>query len=104
MPRGVYPHLHMVPKVYPDALVAAVGSLYAGGLTQREVAKELGVSQKVVFTLMRNHGIPTRTARPRATQAGPNNYNWKGEAAGYQAKHVRVYVRKGRASEHPCVE
>lgn len=30
--------------------------------------------------------------------------NWKGQDAGYGASHTRVVTRRGKASEHPCVD
>ena len=95
MPRGVYPHLHVKPKTYPPELVERVRSLYGSGMAQAEVAAEVGVSQKVIWTLMRNHGIPRRPQVNR-DQAGDRNHMWKGSDARYQALHVRVEKARGK--------
>jgi len=100
MPKGVYPHTHVKPKVYPADMVERVRDLYGSGMTQVEVAAELGVSQKVVWNLMRNHGI---TARPRIKrdQAGPKNDTWKGGTSittgGYRVVRAPDHPRAGQA-------
>jgi hypothetical protein len=83
------------PKVYAPELVAEVIRLYAGGLTQSEVAVAAGLTQKVVWRLMLRHGIGSRPAAKRE-QSGPANHMWAGEAAGYQALHLRVEVARGK--------
>ena len=99
MPKGIYPRQPRVPKSYPDAMVQRVSTLYDQGLTQAEVAKAIGVSQHVIFRLMANHGIASRPSTPR-NQWGSANAHWRGPAAGYQAKHLRVYRLRGRP--WPC--
>src|SRR5690606_22478544 len=89
MPRGAK------PKVYDPALVERVRSLYEAGRTQHEVAATLGLSQKVVWNIMRRHSIAARPATPR-DQWGPNNSAWRGDDAGYQAFHRRLYSRFGK--------
>jgi hypothetical protein len=91
MPRGAR------PKEYPAAMVARVSALYADGRTQSEIASELGTTQKVIFNLMRRHGLASRVAAKR-DQSGPRNNMWKGDAAGYQALHLRIERRRGRPS------
>ena len=81
--------------VYPPAMVWAVSRLYASGFTQDEVADRIGVSQKVVWNVMRRHNIPRRAAAKR-DQFGEKNHQWKGEEAGYQAMHLRVEKRYGK--------
>lgn len=77
-----------------------IQSLYESGLTQREVADRLGITQKVVFLTMRREGIPSRqAARRRERGVGEG---WKGEAATYKAKHARVYYHRGSASAWLC--
>jgi endogenous inhibitor of DNA gyrase (YacG/DUF329 family) len=51
--------------------------LYEQGLTQEEVAKELGTTQKVVFTRMKEIGYQPRVAAKR-DQSGEKNDYWKG--------------------------
>ncbi len=51
MPRGAK------PRVYPPKLVALVCNLYERNHTQSEIATKLGTTQKVIWNLMRRHGI-----------------------------------------------
>lgn len=85
------------PKIYDPELVAEVDRLYTSGMTQLEVGASLGVSQKVVYNLMRRHGISTR-ARVKRDQRGEKNASWKGDSAGYSALHLRVAARRGKPS------
>lgn len=94
MPKGVYPHRHLVKKVYPDDLVDAVRRIYGSGASQIEVAQALGLTLKVVYRVMANHQIPRRPQIKR-DQRGEKNSTWKGGAAGYQAFHIRVRVERG---------
>lgn len=71
--------------------------LYASGMTQDEVARVLGVSQKVVWGRMRRLGIEARVAAKR-NQAGVLNSSWKGGAALYAACHLRVQAARGKPS------
>lgn len=89
MPRGAK------PKAYDAALVERVRSLYEQGQTQAEVAFTLGLTQKVVWNIMRRHSIAARAATPR-DQWGKNNPAWKGDGAGKQALHRRLYARFGK--------
>ncbi len=82
------------PKVYIPELVAEVDRLYREGHTQTEVARAAGLTQKIVWKVMRRHGITARVAAKR-DQLGPANHAWKGDAAGYQACHLRVAARRG---------
>lgn len=83
------------PKRYPDELVARVRELYEQGATQAETAEVLGLTQKVVWSVMRRHNIAARVAAKR-NQAGPANHMWKGDSAGYQAMHLRVEAERGK--------
>lgn len=89
MPRGSR------PKVYPEELVSRVRVLYEGGATQHEIAAELGITQKVVWRLMRRHGITARVAAKR-DQRGEKNHMWKGDEAGYKAFHYRMTTLRGQ--------
>lgn len=82
-------------KVYPPEMVARVRALYEGGMSQVEVADELGLSQKVIWKLMINHDIPRRPQVKR-DQRGAKNSSWKGGAANYQALHMRVGNLRGK--------
>ena len=92
MPRGAK------PKVYPQEMVEAVLRLYASGMTQDEVALELGTTQKVIWKLMLRHNIPRRPPIKR-DQRGPRNTNWKGDKARYAAMHLRVASVRGQPSK-----
>lgn len=83
--------------MYDPVLVAKVTALYNDGLTQDEVAREAGVTQKVVWNLMRRHGVKARTAAKRE-QRGADNHSWKGDDAGYAAMHLRVQELRGKPS------
>jgi CBS domain-containing protein len=52
-------------KTYPAAFVSEVRRLYGEGMTQVEIARELQSTQKVVWRLMRRHGIGARPAIKR---------------------------------------
>jgi len=86
------------PKQYPEALINQVAALYAEGKTQAEVALEVGLTQKVIWNVMRRGGIAARVAAKR-NQMGEANHSWKGNDAGKQAFHRRLYARFGK----PCV-
>jgi hypothetical protein len=89
MPRGAK------PKQYHEQFITRVRSLYESGLTQVEIADQLGCSQKVIWNCMRRHGITARVAAKRE-QAGESNSNWKGDTAGRQAFHRRLYSLFGK--------
>jgi len=89
VPRGAK------PKIYDKGLVARVTDLYAGGMTQTEVAAAVGLTQKVVWKLMLRHGIKARVAAKR-DQRGPKNSTWKGGQARYAALHLRVATVRGK--------
>ena len=95
MPKGVYARQPRPTHLYPSALAGRVAELYAAGATQAEIGLTIGCSQKVVFTIMRNHGIKARVAAKR-DQFGEANQMWKGDEAGYQALHIRLYKRFGK--------
>jgi hypothetical protein len=92
MPRGAK------AKTYPDDVVARVSAMYAAGDTQHEIATAVGLSQKVVWNLMRRHGLTARVAAKR-NQRGAKNASWKGDRAGNEALHRRLYALYGK----PCV-
>lgn len=90
MPRGAK------PKQYPATLVANVTQLYRSGLTQTEISKAVGISQKVIWNLMRRHGIEARVAKARHPMSGPTHPSWRGNIAGKQAFHRRLYAQFGK--------
>lgn len=80
--------------------------MYESGNTQEEIAKSLGVSQKVVCRFMKNNGIKSRVSAKR-NQFAELNSNWKGgivkDDSGYilekcvghkRAKSCGDYVRQ----------
>ena len=75
--------------------VARVRALYAANWTQIEIAHYLGWSLKKVQGVFRRNGITPRKPTPR-NQRGPMNPRWKGDEAGYQAMHLRVYAERGK--------
>jgi hypothetical protein len=86
------------PKQYPQETVDAIERLYENGKTQHEVAEEMGMSQKVVFNVMRRHGLRARVAAKRE-QRGECNASWKGNNAGKQALHRRLYAKHGKPNK-----
>lgn len=82
------------PKIYDPELIEDVRRLYLAGATQYETANALGITQKVVWNLMRRAGIAARVAAKR-DQRGPKNHAWKGGAAKYAALHLRVQAERG---------
>ena len=73
--------------------------LYQSGMTQTEIAKRYGVSQKVVWKWMQRAGLQARVAAKR-DQRGERNTAWKGDEATYAAFHYRV--QSARGSEKRC--
>jgi hypothetical protein len=92
MPRGAR------PKIYDAELVQSISQLYAVGMTQKEIAEARGVSQKVIWNVMRRHNLIARAAIPR-DQSGEANANWKGDEAGKQAFHRRLYSSFGKPTK-----
>ena len=74
-------------------------NLYETGMTQVEVAQELGTTQKVIWGLFKRNGYKCRVARKR-NQAGENNAYWGGKTGevGYKAYHYRVGKLRGKPS------
>jgi hypothetical protein len=64
-------------------------------MSQAEIANHLRISLKRVQTAMRHFGIASRSTA-RRDQSGSSNPSWKGSAAGYQAKHLRVAAYRGK--------
>lgn len=73
----------------PPIDIAEMTRLYQSGLSQTEVAEQMGVTQKSVHKAMRRHGIEARPAIKR-DQRRERNSTWKGDGAGYQAFHRRL--------------
>lgn len=79
----------------PPSSRAILVKMYDSGMTQAEIAQELGTSQKRIFTAMRRMQIPRRRSVKRS-QAGEANNAWRGDDASYTAKHARVYRQRGQ--------
>ena len=67
-------------------------------MTQTEVAKKLGTTQKVIWHRMKEAKYKCRSAKAR-NQTGDKNNNLTGMEAGYSAIHYRVYKARGKASK-----
>jgi hypothetical protein len=81
----------------PFDLARAI-QLYESGMSQTEVASELGTTQKVVHDRFREAGYKCRVAAKR-NQMGEANHMWKGDAATISAMHIRLYKRFGQPSK-----
>lgn len=75
--------------------------LYESGMTQTEIAKKFGVSQKMIYGIFKRNGYKCRIAAKR-DQRGSKNHSWKGKSATYSALHYRVQSVKGKA--YKCEE
>jgi len=75
--------------------IGLLRTMYIAGKTQTEIAAFFGVSQKAIFTAMKRHGVKARKAAKR-DQWGDKNSSWKGDDAGYQAMHRRLYSQFGK--------
>ena len=86
-----------------------VKKMYENGHTQVEIAKALGVSQKVVWRFMKNNGIKARVAYKR-DQKGEKNSCWKGGRRTTEKGYIEVYMpyhprakQNGYVYEHTCI-
>lgn len=82
----------------PAPKKALLEAYHEEGLTQNECAQRFNVSQKRIFTAMKHYGIKARPAIKR-DQRGPKNDNWKGDDAGKQAFHRRLYSAYGKPTQ-----
>jgi len=69
--------------------------MYKQRLTQEQIGKVFGVSQKVVWGFMKRYGIKARIPIKK-NQWGEDNHNWKGDAASYTAFHSRLERKLGK--------
>jgi len=69
--------------------------LYRSGMTQSQLGKHYGVSQKVVWRWMKESNIKQRVPCNRDQQGEKNKY-WKGDKATYKALHIRVQKLRGK--------
>jgi predicted transcriptional regulator len=75
-----------------------VKSMYQNGMSQHEIANELGVSQKVIWRFMKNNDIKARVAAKR-DQTGDKNHMWNGGKTINEAGYIMV-----RIPDHPRSE
>lgn len=64
---------------------------YDEKMSQTEIASLLGVTQKIVFSFMKRHNLPSRTAAKR-NQFGERNDSWKGGKRINDQGYVEVYA------------
>jgi hypothetical protein len=64
-------------------------------MTQEEIGKQYGTTQKVVYTWFKKLGIKSRIPYKR-NQFGENNSSWAGNNATYAALHYRVEAKRGK--------
>ena len=69
--RDALPFVGGVPDIARRELV---GSMYAAGLTLRQVATELGISYQAVYALLKRSGVPIR---PRGGSTGGHSRHRK---------------------------
>ena len=69
--------------------------MHERGMTQTEIANELGTTQKVIYNSFRRNGYKCRKAAKR-NQLGKNNNSWVGDNATYATFHKRVESLYGR--------
>lgn len=79
--------------------VKRIVDLYRSGMSQKEVAEEMGITQKVVWHRLREAGVRCRVAAPR-NQFVDANKNWRGNSVTYSAFHYRLRALKGKP--HKC--
>lgn len=77
-----------------DVDAGVVRRLYESGLTQPEVAEQLGVTRKIIERVMRQNSIPARKAAKR-DQWGEKNHQWRGDDASLSKLHRRLDRRFG---------
>ena len=103
MPKGVYPHTHIKPRVYPPEIVAEVRHMYLEReMTVAEVQAALPRGFKAQRIIERH--IPERRRAVKRNQSREQNLMWKGDEAGYQAAHLRVAASRGKARSYTCVD
>lgn len=99
MPKGVYPRKpRPLGRSYSTEMIDTVRQMYEAGHTQREIATAINSTQRIVYRLMKVHGIEARPSQPR-NRWGSDNPNWRGSNASYGAWHRRVIRAKGQPSQ-----
>ena len=82
------------PREYPPEVVDEVCGLYLSGMTVAEVQAATPSGYKVQRILERY--LPERRPAAKRHQTGEANHSWKGDAASYQALHLRVEAALGK--------
>ena len=98
-PKGIYertPENTRGPRQYPAEVVELVCRLYESGMTDREVIAAAPKGYRVQ-TILERH-LPRRRSTAKRDQRLDANHAWKGDAAGYQALHLRVAEYRGKPS------
>ena len=72
---------------------ATIVKLYGEGLTQRQIAKQVGMSCYGISYRLKTAGIQ---ARSNPFQPNTEHLNWKGNGAGYSAFHKRIHRKLGQ--------
>lgn len=85
------------PRDYPAEIVEMILGYYRQGMTVREIAVIAPKGYKVQRILERY--LPNRRPAIKRDQTGEKNSSWKGDAASYQAFHLRVEAARGKPSE-----
>ena len=91
MPRGAK------PREYPQEIIDLACGLYQSGMTVAEIRAVFPKGYKVQTILQRY--LPARRSQAKRDQRGPRNHMWKGNAAGYQALHLRVDALRGKPAK-----
>lgn len=81
-------------KANPLADDKAISEKYLSGMTQKEIAVAIGVSQKSVYKSLKRASVACRPTIKR-NQYGENNLMWKGDSIGYKSAHNRVRSKRG---------
>lgn len=84
-------------KLIDDSLVVR---LYSFNLTQLEIGRLLGFSQRSIGKALRRAGAKARSKASRIPQRAEKHPQWKGDQVGYTGAHIRV--RKIRGQPMQC--
>jgi predicted DNA-binding protein (UPF0251 family) len=72
-----------------------IKTLYLSGMSQSEVAEQIGISQKLVWHRLKELKIKSRPAIKR-NQKREKNSSWKGGDVSYSAFHFRLQALRGK--------
>ena len=82
------------PRVYPQEIVDLICGMYRDGMTVAEIRQQAPQGYRVQTILERY--LPERRPAAKRHQTGEANHSWKGDAASYQALHLRVEAARGK--------